>query len=63
LCSVRGIATVYAMDGPGIQSRWGRGFPHPSKPVLGPTQPPLKWVPGFSRGKGKRVWHWAPTTI
>jgi hypothetical protein len=33
-----GIATRYGLDGPGIQSRWGRDFPHPSRPALGPTQ-------------------------
>ena len=32
-----GIATRYGMDAPGIESRWGRDFPHPSRPVLGPT--------------------------
>jgi len=32
-----GIATCYVLDGPGIESRWGRDFPHPSKPALGPT--------------------------
>ena len=45
-----GIATRYGLDGPGIESPWGRGFPHPSRPALGPTQPPLQWVPGLSRG-------------
>ena len=32
-----GIATHYGLDGPGIESRWGRDFPHPSRPALGPT--------------------------
>jgi len=33
--SVVGIATGYGMDGPGIESRWGRDFPHPSTPAPG----------------------------
>ena len=45
-----GIATRYGLDGPGIESLWGRDFPHPSRPVLGPTQPPIHWVPGFEMG-------------
>jgi len=45
-----GIATAYGMDGRGIESRWGRDFPHLSRPELRPTQPPVQWVPGLSRG-------------
>jgi len=48
--SVR-IAIDYKLDGPGTESRWGRDFPHLSKPALGSTQPPVQWVPGLSRGE------------
>jgi hypothetical protein len=46
-----GIVTGYGLDGLGIESRWGRDFPHLSRLVLGPTQPPVQWVPDFSRGQ------------
>ena len=31
-----GIATPCGLDGPGIESRWRRDFPHPSRPALDP---------------------------
>ena len=48
-----GIATLYGLDGPGIESRCGY-FPHPSIPALAPTQPGS----GFASGVGgvKRPW-------
>ena len=44
-----GIATCYGLDGTEIESRYGRDFPHLSRPALGLTQPPLQGVPGLSR--------------
>ena len=47
--SVVGIATAYGLDGPGIESRWGRDYPRLSRPALMPTQPPVQWVLVLSR--------------
>jgi hypothetical protein len=52
-----GIATRYGLGGTGIESRWGRDFPHPSRPALGPTQLPIQWVSGLTQGcKVAGVW-------
>jgi hypothetical protein len=52
-----GIATRYGLDGPRIESRWGRDFSQPPRQALGPTQPPVQWVPGIFRGKVAGPWH------
>ena len=45
-----GIATDYGLDGPG-SNLGGDEISRPSRPALGPTQPPVQWVPSLSRGK------------
>ena len=47
--SSAGIATDYGLDGPGSNPVKDEIF-RPSRPALGLTQPPVKRVPGLSRG-------------
>jgi hypothetical protein len=58
-----GIATRYGLDSPGIESRWGRDFPHPSRPALGPIHLLYNWYRDFLGGKAVGAWRWPPTLI
>jgi hypothetical protein len=60
-----GIETDYGLDGPGIESRRGRDFPHLFRPALGPTQPPVNGYRVFPGGKvrpGRAADHSPPSS-
>jgi len=43
------LVTDYGLDGPGSNPGGDEIF-RPSRPALGPTQPPVQWAPGVSQG-------------
>ena len=49
--SLVGIASRYGLDGTGIESRWGRDFPHPSRRSWGPPSLLYNGYRGFPGGK------------
>jgi len=65
-CVVRdtsvGIQTRYWLDGPGIESRWRRIFPHQSRLSLGSIESPMYYgYRVFPGGKAAGVWRRPPT--
>ena len=48
--SVVGRATHYRLDGPGIESRWRRDYPHRFRAALETVQPCIQFAPGLSWG-------------
>jgi hypothetical protein len=49
-----GIAARYGLDGPGIESRWGRDFTHHPDRPWGPPSLLYKWYRVFPGGKDGR---------
>jgi hypothetical protein len=38
------VVIRYGLNSTGIESQCGRDIQHPSKPTMGPTQHPVKWL-------------------
>jgi hypothetical protein len=58
-----GIATHYWLDGPEIESQWGRDFPHPSRRTPGTPSLLYSGYRVFHGGKRVRAWFWPPIPI
>jgi hypothetical protein len=50
-----GITTSYGLDSPGIESRWGRDFPHLSRQPWGPPSLLYNGYRVFSGGRKRPV--------
>ena len=57
-----GTTTRYGLDFPGIESRCGRDFPHPSRPALGRTQRPIHGYRFFPGCKAAGAWPCPPAS-
>jgi hypothetical protein len=49
------LRVCHGLDGPGIESRWGRYVPHLSRPALGFTHSPVHWVTDHLPGGGGKA--------
>jgi hypothetical protein len=50
LAGIIAVGIAVGWSGDRIPVGGKRGFSHSSRPVLGPTQPPIQRLPGLSRG-------------
>jgi hypothetical protein len=57
-----GIATRYSLECPGIESRWGRVFPHRPDRPWGPPSLLYNEYRVFPVGKAAGAWCWPPTS-